>query len=577
VEVKDKGLKAGRRLYDSKENMDWTNAMHDHAFLEAILAAPEDDALRLVYADWLEDRGGPGDAARAEFIRTQMELASLADDDPRRPPLKDREHEFLAEHERRWLGDWPSYVPHWRFERGLLTEIETSTGTLVEAGADLFARHPITRLVLEPEDAYVPGPVEEVGAAPWLARLVSLRLLKWNMSVGETEPVLASPHLTGLTELDASDAADGGYFPSVLARCPSLARLRLVGAPGGPGDPAAMVEVLESTAVEDLDASGAFVNDDALGALLRGRFAGRLVRLCAAHGAFGPDGWRAFASPTLTGSLHRLDIAQSLLAGAGLGLLFALPGLRNLTALKLSSQTAPAEGLGGAIAYSPFWANAVALEAEDVPLPRPALELLCRTGHTGLKKLDLLGAGISRVASHLWSAPFADALTDLGLGRCGLDDEDLARLAASGRCARLRSLDLRAQGGAGITDAGALRLAAAPSLGRLRSLNLYNSRLTARGVDALLNGGPWRLAELGLGHCGLTPEAVAVLAASPALARLRALTLSFNEALEDEALLPLAESPHLSPLCELNTGRVGARAREALKARLGHRARSWSW
>jgi uncharacterized protein (TIGR02996 family) len=44
----------------------------DEAFLRAIGAAPEDDAPRLVYADWLDDRG---DAARAEFIRVQCELA----------------------------------------------------------------------------------------------------------------------------------------------------------------------------------------------------------------------------------------------------------------------------------------------------------------------------------------------------------------------------------------------------------------------------------------------------------------------------------------------------------------------
>jgi uncharacterized protein (TIGR02996 family) len=42
------------------------------AFLEAICAAPDDDAPRLVYADWLEEHGDP---ERAEFIRAQIELA----------------------------------------------------------------------------------------------------------------------------------------------------------------------------------------------------------------------------------------------------------------------------------------------------------------------------------------------------------------------------------------------------------------------------------------------------------------------------------------------------------------------
>lgn len=44
----------------------------DHAaFLAAVVAAPADDLPRLVYADWLDERGDP----RGEFIRVQVELA----------------------------------------------------------------------------------------------------------------------------------------------------------------------------------------------------------------------------------------------------------------------------------------------------------------------------------------------------------------------------------------------------------------------------------------------------------------------------------------------------------------------
>src|SRR5262249_46319231 len=44
------------------------------ALLRALLETPEDDALRLVYADWLQENG---QAERAEFIRVQCELARL--------------------------------------------------------------------------------------------------------------------------------------------------------------------------------------------------------------------------------------------------------------------------------------------------------------------------------------------------------------------------------------------------------------------------------------------------------------------------------------------------------------------
>ncbi len=49
---------------------------HD-ALMAAVLASPDDDLPRLVYADHLDERDGPGDRERAEFIRTQVELARI--------------------------------------------------------------------------------------------------------------------------------------------------------------------------------------------------------------------------------------------------------------------------------------------------------------------------------------------------------------------------------------------------------------------------------------------------------------------------------------------------------------------
>lgn len=45
---------------------------HPDPFLSAILASPNDDAPRLLYADWLEEQG---EGERSEFIRVQVALA----------------------------------------------------------------------------------------------------------------------------------------------------------------------------------------------------------------------------------------------------------------------------------------------------------------------------------------------------------------------------------------------------------------------------------------------------------------------------------------------------------------------
>jgi uncharacterized protein (TIGR02996 family) len=47
--------------------------MDEQAFLAAVLADPQDDAPRLIYADWLDEQGR---CEQAEFIRVQMELAA---------------------------------------------------------------------------------------------------------------------------------------------------------------------------------------------------------------------------------------------------------------------------------------------------------------------------------------------------------------------------------------------------------------------------------------------------------------------------------------------------------------------
>jgi len=80
--------------------------MSHAGFLQAILAAPDDDTPRLAYADWLEERGDP----RGEFIRVQCELAQIGNpmseaEDSRDDILRERERELLATH-------WPEWRPH---------------------------------------------------------------------------------------------------------------------------------------------------------------------------------------------------------------------------------------------------------------------------------------------------------------------------------------------------------------------------------------------------------------------------------------------------------------------------------
>jgi len=85
------------------------------ALLAAIRAAPDDDAPRLVYADWLDEHAQP---ERAEFIRVQCALARTAD-----PALRCREAELLAAHHDAIAGPFAAPDVRYVFRRGFITAI----------------------------------------------------------------------------------------------------------------------------------------------------------------------------------------------------------------------------------------------------------------------------------------------------------------------------------------------------------------------------------------------------------------------------------------------------------------------
>jgi len=73
--------------------------VQEDRFIQAILADPEDVSIRLVYADWLEERGDPRD----EFLRLESALSALPQDDERRGGLETRLQNLRASIDPDWL------------------------------------------------------------------------------------------------------------------------------------------------------------------------------------------------------------------------------------------------------------------------------------------------------------------------------------------------------------------------------------------------------------------------------------------------------------------------------------------
>jgi carbon storage regulator len=81
----------------------------ERGFLQAIVDNPGDEGLRLVFADWLEERGDP----LAECIRLRCRLAKLSVADERRKPLEEQEQILWRQHGIDWQAALPAEL--WTF------------------------------------------------------------------------------------------------------------------------------------------------------------------------------------------------------------------------------------------------------------------------------------------------------------------------------------------------------------------------------------------------------------------------------------------------------------------------------
>jgi uncharacterized protein (TIGR02996 family) len=124
----------------------------DPAFVRMIAARPDDDAPRLVYADVLDETGDPAKAARAEFIRVQIERARLAPDTPRWTELWHRDTALL-DWARRWRLELPPIrgVQFGGFVRGFVDRVDADCESAATHLRQLLDAVPIRRLaVLSP-------------------------------------------------------------------------------------------------------------------------------------------------------------------------------------------------------------------------------------------------------------------------------------------------------------------------------------------------------------------------------------------------------------------------------------------
>ncbi len=192
--------------------------MHE-AFLQDIRANPDDDVVRLIYADWLDEQ----DDLRGDFIRTQVRLTQSP------PPaefqvLCERERDLLRRQATGWIGPLMPRLQRWVFRRGFLDEIELRADLFLREGEELLDREPVRRARLR----WATGVLGGLARSSVLARLADLDL-SFSYLNDEAAKVLAdSPALAGLQSLRLAHNCLRQRGAVALARSPTLSSLRLL-------------------------------------------------------------------------------------------------------------------------------------------------------------------------------------------------------------------------------------------------------------------------------------------------------------------------------------------------------------
>ncbi|MFT3712350.1 MAG: TIGR02996 domain-containing protein [Archangium sp.] len=145
------------------------DADEEDGLLKAITAAPDDDGPRLVYADWLEERGD----ARGEFIRLQVQLARGGTN----VELQRRVNTLLKTSWKNYAGELAKYVsyPKHRFVRGFPQTVAMTGAAFAKHGERFFSRWPIEHLVFDNRH-FTPTQLEQLVTTPAMARVRELSL-----------------------------------------------------------------------------------------------------------------------------------------------------------------------------------------------------------------------------------------------------------------------------------------------------------------------------------------------------------------------------------------------------------------
>jgi uncharacterized protein (TIGR02996 family) len=351
------------------------------SFLRAIEAEPDDDTVRLVFADWLDDNGDPD---RARFIRLQCEYArAYGSCRPSKSagPQRKLEQEMdglLKLHRAQWTAGLPEWARNETFERGFPHLFSLTGKQFLDHAAAIRAVGPLDTLFL--------------------------RLLK-----GRDVSVLSSAHLEGVRLLSVegcqiTDAGITAFTANPHARRVSRLWTERLGVLGEAKEAnkltdasaVALAETDNLPALTELDLSGyKKMSVEAIRALVGSEKREGLTILHLSGGTGGPSVATVFRTEDfrLT-NLQELLLDDCRCGDDGATTLAASAGLRQLQVLSLTKNKITDKG-ALAIIRSPHLRSLRTLDLRENPRITDATAHAILADDRAWEEVGLLETGVS--------------------------------------------------------------------------------------------------------------------------------------------------------------------------------------
>ena len=322
--------------------------IHEHPFLESILARHHDDGPRLIYADYLDETGNSRDAARAELIRVQIALARLPFDHPRRAELENRQAELVLQNEPVWTDLLAGLVTSVEFRRGLPELVVIDAATFLAHGDELFRRtrigpsigRSLVRGVRLRDPARV---LPRLIACPFLAELQELDLCQGDLGNGGVNLLVRSPHLGGIRTLDLGFNGLDDAGTRILAQAAALTGLRTLKLNDNGhitwDGVRALTESSFFTGLTELDLSGNVINDAGVRAVADSPAMVRLYSLAIDRNHIGDLGVAVLVGSAMFRRMlvrnPHLNLQSNAIGPVGVEALAGCPDLARVTGLDL--------------------------------------------------------------------------------------------------------------------------------------------------------------------------------------------------------------------------------------------------